>query len=600
MSMKSTQLLQICLITTARSNTLFSDKRLSNIIASLYSKQSFSGKSKHRRASSFPATPFHRRRSTGNLTAEQLLQSRSLKNFIKSLIWANMAVEQCRLRGLQDSVASLDAALSVSATPEIAAATGSTSNPTPDPSHATPHAGHKESIVDEEADGDSNLGSMSSPPPLSETSHTRSTRSTSTTSRNSNRLSLTLPIAQPNSFPSRPTPTSSVPPTPIDSSALSSPTDPNDFIVAIAAQERRVLELREELVRAEDELRKLKRQWTSSAAYRKRASHRNVEPLQAMASVLDAPWGYDENASVRYNSELERRKAILRAQSQSTPKDSKRTVIRGGHARTLSLLSPTRSTNGDDNEVRSADPHSKPPSITSPPPINKRATWAPRQSQPYQPTIGMKQMANELKQGLWTFVEDIRQATVGDEAISGTTHRTSEMISRLSRMEGDQDTIRASASGRGRIPFQDEPESATETPSRKSTDSFNDRYQHRRTTSRAETKAKKHFSWTPLSFDSFDDEDWSNWESPNVKTSRWSGSTVNGDIITAIPEKANENNGTLRKQSRSELRSPSPQTPSKLEEFPAAILTRLAPSNLKNTTSNFIKESLWELELWAL
>lgn len=541
MSMKSTQLLQICLITTARSNTLFSDKRLNNLIASLYSKRSFSGKSKHRRANSFPATPFHRRRSIGNLTAEQILQSRSLKHLIKSFIWANMAVEQRRLRGLQDSAASLDAALSAS--PEIAAGTGSTSNPTPNSSHATPRAAHRESLGDEEADGDSNLDSMSSPPPLSETSQTRSTRSTSTTSRNSNRLSLTLPIAQPNSFPSRPTPTSSVPPTPIDNSALSSPTDPNDFIVAIAAQERRVLELREELVRAEDELRKLKRQWTSSAAYRKRASHRNVEPLQAMASVLDAPWGYDENASVRYNSELERRKAILRAQSQSAPKESKRTVIRGGHARTLSLLSPTRSTNGDDNGLRSAEPYSKPPSITGPAPINKRATWAPRQSQPYQPTNGMKQMANELKQGLWTFVEDLRQATVGDEAISGTTHRTSEMISRLARMEGDQDTIRASASSRGRIPFQDEPESAAETPSRKSTDSFSDRYQHRRTTSKAEPKAKKHFSWTPLTFDSFDDEDWSNWESPNVKTSRWSGSTVNGDIITAIPERANE--GTL-------------------------------------------------------
>ncbi|KAI1462371.1 hypothetical protein F4805DRAFT_464590 [Annulohypoxylon moriforme] len=505
-----------------------------------------------------------------------------------------MAVEQRRLRGLQDSAASLDAALAAS--PEIAAGMDSTSNPTQSSSHATPRAGRKESIGGEETDMDSNLGSMSSPPPLSETSQTRSTRSTSTTSRNSNRLSLTLPIAQPNSIPSRPTPTSSMPPTPIETSALSSPTDPNDFIVAIAAQERRVLELREELGRAEDELRKLKRQWTSSAAYRKRASNRNIEPLQAMASVLDAPWGYDENASVRYNSELERRKAILRAQSQGTPRESKRTVIRGGHARTLSLLSPTRSTNGDDNGLRSADPYSKPPSLPSPAPINKRATWAPRQSQPYQPTNGMKQMANELKQGLWTFVEDLRQATVGDEAISGTTHRTSEMISRLGRMEGDQDTIRASASSRGRIPFQDEPESIIDTPSRKSTDSFSDRFQHRRTTSKAEPKAKKHFSWTPLTFDSFDDEDWSNWESPNVKTARWSGSTVNGDIISAIPERANENGGTLRrKQSRSELRSPSPQTPSKLEELPQAILNRLAPSNLKNTTSNFIKE--WEKSL---
>ncbi|KAI1415228.1 hypothetical protein F5Y13DRAFT_187331 [Hypoxylon sp. FL1857] len=499
-----------------------------------------------------------------------------------------MAVEQRRLRGLRDSSVSLDAALAAS--PEIAASSNSTSDPASSTAPASPRAAHTESNGESgEVDKDSLL---SSPPPLSETSHTRSTRSISTTSRNSNRLSLTLPIAPPTSFPSRPTPTSSVPPTPHEASVINSPTDPDDFIVAIAAQERRVLELREELGRAEDELRKLKKQWTSSAAYRKRAANRSAEPLQAMASILDAQWGYDETPALRYTSELERRKAILLAQSQAAPKERRRTVIRGGHTRALSLLSPTRSANGDD-EPRSADQYSNPPSIPNPAPINKRATWAPRQS---QPTNGMKQMANELKQGLWTFVEDLRQATVGDEAISGTTNRTSEMVSRQGRMEGDQDTIRASASNRGRIPFQNEPDSATETPQKQSAGSFSDRFQHRHTGSRAEPKAKKHFSWTPLTFDSFDDEDWSNWESPNVKTARWSGSTVNGDIITAIPERSPENEGTLRrKQSRSELRSPSPQTPSRLEELPQAILNRLAPSNLKNTTSNFIKE--WEKSL---
>ncbi|OTA94831.1 hypothetical protein M434DRAFT_29523 [Hypoxylon sp. CO27-5] len=502
-----------------------------------------------------------------------------------------MAVEQRRLRGTRDSAISLDAALAAS--PEIAAGSNSTSDPASSTAAPTsPRAAHTDGVGESgEVDKDSCL---SSPPPLSETSRTRSTRSTSTTSRNSNRLSLTLPIAPPNSFPSRPTPTSSVPPTPMETSVLNSPTDPNEFIVAIAAQERRVLELREELGRAEDELRKLKKQWTSSAAYRKRAANRTVEPLQAMASVLDAQWGYDETPAVRYTSELERRKAILLAQSQATPKERRRTVIRGGHTRALSLLSPTRSANGDD-EPRSADAYSNPPSVPHPAPINKRATWAPRQS---QPTNGMKQMAEELKQGLWTFVEDLRQATVGDEAISGTTNRTSEMGSRPSRTEGDQDTIRASTSGsnRGRIPFQNESDSATETPQKQSAGSFSDRFQHRHTTSRVEPKAKKHFSWTPLTFDSFDDEDWSNWESPSVKTARWSGSTVNGDIITAIPERSTENEGTLRrKQSRSELRSPSPQTPSRLEELPQAILNRLTPSNLKNTTSNFIKE--WEKSL---
>ncbi|KAL7625079.1 hypothetical protein AAE478_004293 [Parahypoxylon ruwenzoriense] len=441
-----------------------------------------------------------------------------------------MAVEHRRHHGLQDSAISLDAVLT------------STSDPAASPSPAAdanlPTSPRAESGLVEK-DACSNLAH--SPPPLSETPYTRSTRSTSTTSRNSNRLSLTLPIAAPDSAPSRPTPTSSVPPTPIETAVLGSPTDPNDFIIAIAAQERRVLELREELGRAEDELRRLKKQWTASDAYKKRASNRIIHPLQVMSPTLDGQPAHDNNPAMRFNSELERRKAILLAQSQGTPREHKRTVIRGGHARALSLLSPTRSANGDDG-LRSADLYSKASPLPSPAPLNKRATWAPRQS---QPTSGMKQIANDFRQGLWTFVEDLRQATVGDEAISGTTNRTSEMASRPGRMELDQDTLRASTSSRGRIPFQTEPESI-EAPSRASIGScFSDRFQYRQTPTRAEPKAKKHFSWTPLTFDSFDDEDWSNWDSPNPKTSRWSGSTVNGDIISAIPEKITENDGTL-------------------------------------------------------
>ncbi|KAI2621680.1 hypothetical protein GGR54DRAFT_639014 [Hypoxylon sp. NC1633] len=497
-----------------------------------------------------------------------------------------MAAEQRRPRGVPNCATSLDATLTLNTDMAVGAY-----SPVDSVSRVTPKstsAGHAKSP------GEGGMATIT--PVQSETSQTRSARSTSTTSRNAHRLSLTLPIAPPNSFPSRPTPTSSVPPTPIETSALSYPTDANDYIIAIATQERHVLELREELGRAEHDLRKLKRQWTASETYKKRAPGRSVEPPRATVATSDGQWGSEDNPPARYSSELERRKAILLAQSQGAPREHKRTVIRGGHTRTLSLLSPTNLTSEDsDGLPTAADVYSQPPPLPSPAPLNKRATWAPRQS---QPSNGMKQIANDFKQGLWTFVEDLRQATVGDEAISGTTNRTSEMVSRLGRMESDQDTIRASAANRGRIPFQTEPEAIAETPSRSSTGSFSDRAQHRRTESRPESKTKKHFSWTPLTYDSFDDDDWSNWDTPNAKTSRWSGSTVNGDIITTVPERMNENEGTLRrKQSRSELRSPSPQTPSKLEELPQAILNRLTPSNIKNSTSNFIKE--WERSLSA-
>lgn len=531
--MKPILLLQICLIIT-RSTTLTSDKRLNNIITALYSRRSFSVRKGHRRAKSSPATPFFRRYSVQT----EISQSCSTRKVIKPFILANiMAFEQRRLRNLQDPVLSLDTVMTSNS--NMAVGASSTVEPAPSSDASTSTRAHRAgSIAGSGYMGkDTSSSLMSSPPSLSETSQTRSTRSTSTTSRNSNRLSLTLPIAAPNSFPSRPTPTASMPPTPIETSALSSPTDPNDFIIAIAAQERRVLELREELSRAEHELRKLKKQWTTSDAYKKRGTNRNIDPLRARAPAPEVQWGHDDSPAVRYTSELERRKAILLAQSQAAPREHKRTVIRGGHTRALSLLSPTKPANGDDGGLRSADPYSKPEPVLSPAPLNKRATWAPRQS---LPANGMKQMANELKQGLWTFVEDLRQATVGDEGISGTTNRTSDMPSH------DQDTIRASTTTRGRMPFQDEPESLIDAPGRSSTGSFSDRFQHRRTESRQEpSKAKKHYSWTPLTFDNYDDEDWSNWDTPNVKTSRWSGSTVNGDIISPIRERNNENEGTL-------------------------------------------------------
>ncbi|KAI0552159.1 hypothetical protein F4679DRAFT_536135 [Xylaria curta] len=381
-----------------------------------------------------------------------------------------------------------------------------------------------------------------------------------------------------------------MPPTPIDTMTFHSPVDSDHFIVAIAAQERRVLELRDELTRAEAELKKLQRQWTISEACKKRPPNTTAEPLRALAPAASLRGSSEDNPAAKRSSELERRKAILLAQSQGTTPRHKRTVFRGSHTRTLSLLSPTNSV-GDvsAHEDSVCSPGS---SYMSPPPssssirhaANKRATWAPYQT--VQPSTGVKQLANDFKQGLWTFVEDLRQATVGDEAISGTTNRTTEMGSRSNKAEGD----------RGRIPFLTELDSPSDRPSTSSTSSSGDRAQHRRTTSRPELRARKHFSWTPLTFDNFDDDDWSNWDTPNVKTSRWSGSTVNGDVVPAIPERADETETSLKHTgSKGEHPSSSPKTSSTLDELPQAILNRLTPSKIKSTTSNFIKE--WEKSL---
>lgn len=383
---------------------------------------------------------------------------------------------------------------------------------------------------------------------FSETTSTRPpTRSGSTASRSTNRLSLTLPIAPPSAYPSRPTPgsttTTSFPPTPLDTPSVLSPTDPSDFITAIAAQERRVLELDEDLRTAKHELDRLKRQFMNYEASRERQrerhSRRNIEPLRPIAAALD---GSDPvAATTTRNAELDRRKALLLNQSTAGPnsptttENSRRRVFSGAHTRTLSLLSPTKPDPSGFPPLHESSPS---PSLPDPyrhdtsrhPPITrghvaKRASWAPR-STPLPPPSGVKQIAQDLKHGIWTFVEDLRQATVGDEPISGAR--------RYPPAGNGDDTIRAlpSSSARPNVAslFSDEPEQegGRRTLTRSNTDVG------------AAAKTKR-FSWTPLTVDAYDDNDWSNWDSPGAATpsagaaQRWSGTTVNGDIIPSVP-----------------------------------------------------------------
>ncbi|MBE3047366.1 hypothetical protein IMZ48_33590, partial [Candidatus Bathyarchaeota archaeon] len=125
--------------------------------------------------------------------------------------------------------------------------------------------------------------SMEMAPPPTPSDAPRSSRSTSSASRTTNRLSITLPIAPPTSDPSRPHAPShpSVPGTPVRQPAQqsTSPADASELIIAIAAQERRVMELREELGRAEADLNKIKRQWSTHEAYRK-SDRKPGEPLR--------------------------------------------------------------------------------------------------------------------------------------------------------------------------------------------------------------------------------------------------------------------------------------------------------------------------------
>lgn len=393
-------------------------------------------------------------------------------------------------------------------------------------------------------------------------------RSKSTMCRQVNRLSLTLPIAPPTSDPSRPTPSSStmpsIPPTPVDSIA-SSPADASEFIIAIAAQERRVLELREELTRAEVELTLLKKKWTTQE---KKGDSLPFEAYRSSVAVPD-----DESAQARRSVDSDRRKLLQ--QTQSTPAQPRRKVLRGGHTRTLSLLSPAKTDAGFSlHEDRDHDQEPmKLPSIErrtaqlTNPYLNKRASWQPRTQ---QPGVVVPGIVEDFKLGLRAFVEDIRQITVGDEPVTGQSVRPNEQPNDTGRDTlRSQETVRAHRPLRPRVSTVFEPpHSSSETPegsTKKATRPSAVSTVGSKTNAKANTKTKtesaakpkverskaknKSFSWTPLGLDSLDDNDWSNWDSPSsAKTSRWSGSTMGStgmDDLSATSDEGEQNTTPL-------------------------------------------------------
>ena len=267
------------------------------------------------------------------------------------------------------------------------------------------------------------------------------TRSTNDPVRKNKRLSLTLPIQSALSS----TQTRGQSPTrSIASSTTTIPedfrsptaTDPTDtsFLTALAAQERRVLELKEELARADADLKKLKREWAAHEAQKKRHDSRRVHKMRPLSAAL--PGQEEEGGSSAWRAqELERRKSLL-----NSNKTSNRTVFSGSrHARTLSLLSP----NGDSVEQQK---HSRPPTAPSSapmlppsrPPLSHRPSSNADLTQEVAEVadesidLGLprevlmrtgKQMASDFKDGLWTFIEDLRQATVGEDAIQNARAR---------------------------------------------------------------------------------------------------------------------------------------------------------------------------------
>ena len=272
-------------------------------------------------------------------------------------------------------------------------------------------------------------------------SFTKPTQEPRSTSRHSKRLTLNFPILPPNGSDTRRT-ASPIVSTPAESPQASpdlkqigpSPADPSGFLTSLAAQERKVLELRDELHRAETELTTLKRQWAQYEAHKKRNEMNHAEKLQP----LHNPTRDSTQSSMSETEMKSTRKPEGRRTHQRVFSGSK-------HTRALSLLSPTSlngpgtppvdevlgpssTDSGQNSDVSSAritevptiEPEIAAPITRLPKPSSRRSVPPPSRDALVRTS---KQMASDLKDGLWTFLEDIRQATVGEEGINATQSR---------------------------------------------------------------------------------------------------------------------------------------------------------------------------------
>lgn len=257
--------------------------------------------------------------------------------------------------------------------------------------------------------------------------------------------------------------------------------DGPDFLTLIASQERRVMELKEELMKAETGLLELKKQWGKFEARKKAAELRSKPTRPGSANAKSPEVGGPEDEEIermkrREAREKERKMRDLALKeaaaagieklgsNASGGKGKGGRVFAGRHTRTLSLL---QGTNNNGNENSEGDAQQKPRSesspVTSVAPANKEADdntkKQQRKSISRQPTLQElittsatgaaqlnfgktykdlaqagrkslppgtddlvkqgKQVYDGINQGFWNFVEDIRQATVGDEAVNG-------------------------------------------------------------------------------------------------------------------------------------------------------------------------------------
>ena len=455
--------------------------------------------------------------------------------------------------------------------------------------------------------------------PRPSSSHSR-TGSLADLARQGKRFSMNFPVQAPNAPSSRPTSWhNSLQNSPTHSPVLAaSPTENTSFLNKLAAQERRVLELREELKQAELELGRLKKQWAKEESTKKHNEVRSVQKLQPLTApmpTLDALEDDQDGSSEWLQREMERRKTILNG-----VKSSNRKVFSGSrHMRTLSLLSPERGhfnqpLNTRHSEDAPAD-HQKLAHTSTTPDLTtiisgrKDDKWEDGTETNRDVFIKTgRQMAADIKEGLVTFFEDIRQATVGQEGINATSSRVMQntkngrLKNRSPSSRADQHNHNAGSSTHKR------PSISTQTTG--SLIDIGTSFWHENGFENPEPKpAKKatrkvsnrHSSYiTPRPKDI--DDSWDTWDTPvkqqtalvaSSSGSATSGSPTPSDVQSTPLTAAS----TFSPMSASTDRTLTPGSinSSKRDSIPWPAIQKLSPSNLRRTASHLMNE--WEKSL---
>ncbi|KAI1982430.1 hypothetical protein LOZ53_000138 [Ophidiomyces ophidiicola] len=436
--------------------------------------------------------------------------------------------------------------------------------------------------------------------------------------------------------------------------ALNEPDNENDFyLTALAAQERKVLELREELQKAEAELTNLKKQWAAREKGRRRTEIvHHAEVMKPIKTTSDetATSSSDSGRSsppdltklalqTRMSREIERKHSSRQSISQfsngtASSAGRPRTVFQSSrHARTLSLLSPNGAETFSHNQIISssqslenARSSTHPRSATLPSidrtdtattenaaPVvsieNERNVW--RHSLPITQDGTAdalvrtgKQMASDFKDGFWTFLEDIRQATVGEEGINATEVRSmqgSHRALRQSKVAVDRSVSKGRSttpSAAARSKSSKAKKASTSTTEDSSfwsefgIDSPDMKAQNNGISNDNEKKQKPASNLLDV------DDNWDVWESPQPKTHTPSSSSSTFPSFRRDPSPSTRASSPRTSASYADLKAlETDQATSngQTESIPWPVITKLRPSNLTRTASSLMEE--WERSL---